>query len=180
MKVITFKSINSILDHKAHDYDYDMLYAHEDEVAMYEPNLVTQNRRIYLSCEIIAVPAKYDKKDVAFAFQKDSVYLQLFNHYLKTMEERGISKQILEKYEATPPICADMSGQSLGLKSCFTGFLPLFVGGMFGLLMLLIEIVAFKIFGVDISKYYEKVADDEAPAAVLMCHNCGINLKPNQ
>ena len=177
MKVITFKSINSILDHKgtAHGYDMDMLYAHEDEVAMYEPNLVTQNRRIYLSCEIIAIPAKYDKKQVAFAFQKDSGYLPLFNHYLKIMEEKGISKQILEKYEATPPICADMSGQALGLKNCFTGFFPLFAGGMLGLLILFIEIFAFKTFGVDISKYYENVPDE----GVEMCHNCGIDMNSN-
>ena len=143
---------------------------------MYEPNLRTKNQPQYLDCEIISI-GKYDKKYVAFAFQKDSEYLSLFNHYLKAMEEKGISKQILEKYESTPPTCPDMSGQPLGVNSCFTGFFPLFLGGLLGIVMLIIEIVVHKSLGVDISKYYENVV--VADETVQMCCNCGIDLNSN-
>ena len=156
----------------------DQLFAHEVEWAIYDPNMRTIHMTMYLNCEIITIPAKYDQKQVAFAFQKDSEYLSLFNYYLKIMEEKGISKQILEKYEATPPICADKSGQALGMKECFTGFFPLFAGGILGFLMLFIEIFAFKIFGIDISKYYEKIDVDDAP--VQMCDKCRIDLNSKE
>ena len=158
-------------------YDMDMLLNHEVEWAIYDPNMRTKNMQRYLNCEVITIPAKYDKKQVAFAFQKDSEYLPLFNYYLKIMEEKGISNQILEKFEAPPPICEDKSGQALGLKECFTGFFPLFAGGILGFLMLFIEIFAFKILGIDISKYYEKVTVNDV--SVHMCDKCGIDLNSN-
>ena len=152
-----------------------MLFTYEDDVAMYEPNIKTRYRPQYLDCEVISI-GKYDKKNVAFAFQKDSEYLPLFNHYLKAMEEKGISKQILEKWESTPPTCQDLSGKPLELNSCFTGFFPLFAGGLLAIFMLVIEIFAYKSFGVDISKYYENVAAD---AVQMCCDNCGIDLNSN-
>ena len=105
----------------------EMLFTHEDYVAIYEPTKHTQRRPQYRSCEMISV-ANYEKKNVVWAFQKNSEYLSLFNHYLKVMEEKGITKLILEKYDTTPPTCPDMSGQPLDLNSCFTGFLPILAG----------------------------------------------------
>ena len=104
-----------------------MLFSHEDYVALYEAFIHTKHRPQYPSCEIISV-ASYEKKNVAWAFPKDSEYLSLFNHYLKAMDEKGITRQILENYETPPPICPDMSGQPLDLNSCFTGFLPILAG----------------------------------------------------
>ena len=176
-RIFNFKVAYLFVDKEAGLYDMDMLLTHEVEWAIYEPNMITMNDQKYLSCEIITIPAKYDKKQVAFAFQKYSEYLPLFNYYLKIMEEKGISNQIWEKFEATPPNCADKSGQALGLKECFTGFFPLFVGGILGFLMLFIEIFAFKKFGVDISKYYENVAVKDV--SVQMCGKCGIDFNSN-
>ena len=154
----------------------ERLFTNEDDVAIYEPSIRTQRRPQYRRCEIISV-AKYDKKNVVWAFQKNSVYLSLFNHYLKAMDEKGISKQILEKYEYPTPNCPDLSGQPLDFNSCFTGFFPLLAGGLLGIIMFVIEIVVYKSFGVDISKFYENVAADAN--AVQMCHNCAIDVNTN-
>ena len=149
---------------------------HEDYVAIYEPLIQTQSRPQYSSCEIISV-AEYDVKNVVWAFQKDSEYVSIFSHYLKAMEEKGITKQILEKYEYPIPTCPDKSGKPLNFNSCFTGFIPILAGGIIAIIMLVIEVVADKSFGVDISKYYANFnAEDNA---VQLCHKCHMNLNSN-
>ena len=153
-----------------------MLLSQEDYVAIYEGAIQTKKRPQYRSCEIISV-ASYDKKNVVWTFQKDSEYLSLFNHYLKSLDEKGITRQILDKYTDAPPTCADRSGKPLDFKSCFTGFFPILAGGILGIIMLMIELVVDKSFGVDISKYYENIESDAN--AGQMCHKCGINLNLN-
>ena len=49
----------------------------------------------YASCDIIEIPFKGEKTNNAFAFQKHSPYVELFNNYIKKMEEKGIIHQIL-------------------------------------------------------------------------------------
>ena len=61
----------------------------------------------------------------AYAFQKDSPYLELFNYFLQEMKEKGALKQILEKYEGGKQVCPDMSGKPIGINSSFTAFLLL-------------------------------------------------------
>ena len=68
----------------------------------------------YLSCELLAIPAKYGIRSQAFAFQKNSPYLELFNYYLKAMDESGISDRILERYKPQAQYCPDKSGQPIG------------------------------------------------------------------
>ena len=50
---------------------------------------------IYGSCDIIAIPGKYDIQPYAFGFQKNSPYLSIFNHYIKELREKGSLQQIL-------------------------------------------------------------------------------------
>ena len=82
----------------------------------------------YINCEIVATPEKYDFKPYAYGFQKDSPFLPLFNYYLNEMKEKGILKQIQDKYEPSPQICPDYSGKSLGVGSVFVAFCVLFFG----------------------------------------------------
>ena len=82
------------------------------------------------------IPAKYDFKPFAYGFQKDSPYLGLFNHFLKEMREKGVLKQILNKYETGTQVCPDESGKPLGFESCFTAFLALLSGKLKYLLKL--------------------------------------------
>ena len=82
----------------------------------------------YKSCKMIAIPTKYNFKPYAYGFQKDSPYLGLFNHYLKEMREKGVLKQILNKYETGTQVCPGESGKPLGFESCFTAFLALLSG----------------------------------------------------
>ena len=46
----------------------------------------------YIACEVIDVPGEYDVKPWSYAFQKDSPFLDIFNHYMKIMVEKGAAK----------------------------------------------------------------------------------------
>jgi ABC-type amino acid transport substrate-binding protein len=48
---------------------------------------------------VIAIPAKYDFMPIAFGFQKDFPYLDLFNYMLKELKEKGIYDKIAASYE---------------------------------------------------------------------------------
>ena len=58
---------------------------------------------------MIAIPGRYDFKPYAYAFQKDSPYLSIFNYFIKTMQERGSMDQIMEKNAAAPQFCPDLT-----------------------------------------------------------------------
>ena len=75
------------------------------------------------------------------------------------MRERGTIKRIMEKYEKAPQICPDLTGQPLGYESCFTAFLVLIIGVLFGLTIMSLE------FGFQFSGLFEdcfKTEDTEA------------------
>ena len=59
----------------------------------------------YETCDIVAIPAKYDIKPFAYGFQKDSPYLGVFNYYLKEIKEKGALNQIQQKYEPNNQVC---------------------------------------------------------------------------
>ena len=82
----------------------------------------------YINCEILVTPGKYNVKQLAYGFQKDSPFLPLFNYNLNKMREKGSLKQIQVKYEPPPQICPDYSGKALGVSSVFSGFGVLFSG----------------------------------------------------
>ena len=84
-------------------------------VTFYLRNVVIESLPEYDSCEIITIPAKYDQKPNAFAFQKDSPFVKLFNYYLKAMDEKGISHQIEEKFKKLPQTCPDKSGMNIAI-----------------------------------------------------------------
>ena len=76
----------------------------------------------------MATPGKYNVKQLAYGFQKDSPFLPIFDYYLNEMREKGSLKQIQVKYEPPPQICPDYSGKALGVSSVFSGFGVLFFG----------------------------------------------------
>ena len=76
----------------------------------------------------MATPGKYDVKQLAYGFRKDSPFLPIFDYYLNEMREKESLKQIQVKYEPPPQICPDYSGKALGVSSVFSGFGVLFSG----------------------------------------------------
>ena len=62
---------------------------------------------------------------MAYAFQKDSPYLEIFNYFIRELREKGAKKQILEKYESRGQVCPDMSGKPLEINTSFTAFILL-------------------------------------------------------
>ncbi len=79
----------------------------------------------YLNCEIVATSGKYFFRPYAWAFQKHSPYLDIFNFYLKEFKEKGTLGKIEKKYEPQPQVCPDLSGKPIEFSNCFTAFLAL-------------------------------------------------------
>ena len=98
-----------------------------------------RSRPEYISCKVIATPSKYNPYNAAMAFQKNSMYLALFNYYLRDMKEKGTFYKIANKYEPPPQICPDAGGLPLGFNSCFTAFLPFLCAITISLTILVIE-----------------------------------------
>ena len=74
----------------------------------------------------MATGGKYFFRPYAWAFQKHSPYLDIFNFYIKEFKEKGTFRQIEKKYEPTPQVCPDLSGKPIEFPNCFTAFLGLF------------------------------------------------------
>ena len=126
-------------EHTSRMIDYPL---QDSNVALYENFFGVSAFPEYADCQLIAIPAKIDFKPFAYALQKDSPFLGIFNHYLRELREKGALKQILNKYESEEQDCLDMSGQPLGFDSCFTAFLALIGGLMIGIIMMILEYVA--------------------------------------
>lgn len=94
----------------------------------------------------MATPTKYEHKPLAFALQKHSPFLGVFNFYLKQMQEKGTLKQIKDKYEIGTQLCPDLSGKPLEFGAVFTAFLLLAFGTLMALLILLVEKIVTKFF----------------------------------
>jgi hypothetical protein len=95
---------------------------------------------------LIAIPAKYDFKHYAYAFQKDSPYLDLFNYMIKELKEKGSYDKIVANYEPEPQFCPDTSGQSLGFDSCITLYLIILAGFSASICVLFIECMLHYLF----------------------------------
>ena len=114
----------------------------ETTSALYDNFFSITQYQAYLDCEILAIPAKYDYKPFAYAFQKDSPYLGLFNFYLKEMREKGTMKQILTKYEVQGQVCPDLSGKPLDFGAVFTAFIIWVSGLVLALIFFCLEKMA--------------------------------------
>ena len=79
----------------------------------------------FINCKIIAIPSKLDHRYVGWTFQKHSPYLPLFNHYLKMMMEKGIFKNLNNRFQPPPQICPDGAGKPIGFRNSITAFLVL-------------------------------------------------------
>ena len=80
---------------------------HTSKIALFTDTTMVMQTEQYASCKIIATPMQGDRKPSAFGFQKDSPYLDLFNFYLKEMQEKGAIGEILK--DIMPQNCRNYS-----------------------------------------------------------------------
>jgi hypothetical protein len=108
----------------------------------------------YNDCKIVAVPGKYKTNYLTFATQKDSQYLEMFNHHLTKLFERGFFDIITPKLPLQK--CSSPGGVPVRFNQSVGAFLLLGVGLSTGLGFMLIEHF-FKTLGLngDISRFYE-------------------------
>ena len=93
----------------------------------------------YKNCEIIGLPRKYEFKPYAFAFQKNSPYLGLFNYYINGMRENGGLEKMRKECGPASQECQDLTGKPLGLKNCFGAILVMMVGVGSAITLMIIE-----------------------------------------
>ena len=93
----------------------------------------------YQDCKIVVTEGKYFKRPYAWTFQKHSPYLDIFNFYIQEMIQKGQWNAIINKYQAQPQVCPDLSGMPIEFANCFTAFLCLIGGAFLGIIFLCIE-----------------------------------------
>ena len=92
-----------------------------------------------MDCKIVVTEGKYFKRPYAWTFQKNSPYLDIFNFYIQELIQKGQWNAIINKYQAQPQVCPDLSGMPIEFANCFTAFLCLIGGAFLGILFLCIE-----------------------------------------
>ena len=92
----------------------------------------------YKNCDIIIIPKRLAIEHLSFGFQKNSPYLQLFNYYIKRMQESGIVDQIFAKYELHEQECPSPS-LSLGFENCISAFFLIIGGLILSIILLIVE-----------------------------------------
>ena len=113
-----------------------------DNVAYIDNYLGIRTFDAYEKCEIKAIKAKYNIKNIAFGFQKDSPLVDLFNYYLTEMRETGALDQIMKKYESGPQVCQDYSGKPLGFGNVSSAFAIILFALLLVVAMFLVEWLA--------------------------------------
>ena len=141
-------------------------------IALYRDFISMSSYSVYSECKVLAIPEKYRFTPCGFVLQKNSPYLSIIDYYLKEMKEKGLSKQILAKYDPGHQICPDSSGQPIGFDSCFTAFLALIGGLGLGLILFLIEFMAPNVSLLQM--YDRKVTNDDFQNHNCNCDQCKI------
>ncbi len=97
---------------------------------------------VFKDCKIVPLPQKTNPSYLAFALQKDSPFLEIFNYFLLKMMEVGEIKRITEKYTTFSQECPNYSGKPLGFNSCVTAFGLLCFGLAIAWILYLGELIA--------------------------------------
>ena len=95
----------------------------------------------------MAIPQRYESRSLSWAFQKNSPFLGLFNHFLIKMRDEGTLQKIIKSYLPPRQICPNYSGKPLTMRGCFTAFFII----IFGLSLAMISLVIEKV-----KKYYDQ------------------------
>ena len=93
----------------------------------------------YQDCKIVVTEGKYFKRPYAWTFQKHSPYLDIFNFYIQEKIQKGQWNAVINRYQAQPQVCPDLSGMPIEFANCFTAFLCLIGGAFCGIVFLSIE-----------------------------------------
>ena len=99
---------------------------------------------MYQKCEALNLPEKFEFIQVAYAFQKYSPYLKLFNYYLKKLEEGGTFHNLKNKYNRLPQVCSSDGGGPIGFSNTITAFIAFLIGLALGASLLILELLYHK------------------------------------
>ena len=96
---------------------------------------------MYQNCQALNLPAKFEFIQIAYAFQKYSPYLKLFNYYLKKLEEGGTFHNLKNKYNRLPQVCSSDGGGPIGFSNTITAFIAFLIGLALGASLLILELL---------------------------------------
>ena len=123
------------------DHLFDMIHFIENDfsTALYDSYIPISSTSEFANCQIVATKGQYFHQPYAWPFPLNSPFLDIFNFYIKELIEKGQWDAIQSKYQASPQVCPDMSGEPIEFANCFTAFVILGFGFAFGLVLLLLE-----------------------------------------
>ena len=96
---------------------------------------------VFQKCNALNLPTKFDFIQVGYAFQKYSPYLNLFNYYLKKLEEGGTFYNLKNKYNRLPRVCSSDGGRPIGFSNTITAFIAFLIGMALGASLLILELL---------------------------------------
>jgi ionotropic kainate glutamate receptor 2 len=101
-----------------------------------------RQHQAYIDCKIIDVGTPLYTSQLAWAVKKRSHFYRTFGYQIKKLKEIGAVQKSYKTYVNQNQLCPDYSGNPLGVKQCITAFKFMSSGILFGLLWLLLEILA--------------------------------------
>lgn len=91
-------------------------------------------------CQIVSSTKSYFRVNIAWAFQKNSQYLEVFNYQLNKLKQTGHLDRILKTLIAERPEIPCESGfQPIKIKAIFTAFIMLAGGAALAIVLSIIE-----------------------------------------
>ena len=110
-----------------------------EKFALLEDINVVQALLGYKDCSISDTGYILLYYDIAFPFQKNSAFKDLFNHALIKMKESGELHRIQKRYKPKPPDCGGGKGRSLGFDTIGFAFVIFCIGPVLAVLILVGE-----------------------------------------
>ena len=101
-----------------------------------------RQHQAYIDCNIIDIGTSVYTAQLAWAVKKRSHLYRTFGYQIKKLKEIGAVQRYYKMYDTTKQVCPDYSGNPLSVKQCITAFKFMSAGILFGLLWLVLEILA--------------------------------------
>ena len=92
-------------------------------------------------CDITAYKHKGEKEFGGYPFQKESHYIELFNHHLLHIQQGGLETEYFDSLEETSRVCKDVSGNGfeVGNDGVISVFILFGIGCLVSLIYSLLE-----------------------------------------
>eukprot|EP00095_Tigriopus_kingsejongensis_P000205 maker-scaffold41_size498431-snap-gene-3.27 protein:Tk00205 transcript:maker-scaffold41_size498431-snap-gene-3.27-mRNA-1 annotation:"hypothetical protein L798_01404" len=129
-----------------------------NEHVLFDDVLTIRYFQAYQDCRVIQIPQTYLRMPMGFGFQKNSPYLEIFNHEIAKMKENGVFARILEKFDLLPLDCLPKPGRALGMANLASAYSIYILGLTLSVAILILELIftAWSVIDLDPTRQFVK------------------------